>query len=93
MASKPWQGAGYLDPGVGDPVRDVPPLGDHALDVGGDDLDGDGAVDDVGDLPDGGLVGLAVADALGGGEGRIGGDAADDAQARAVADFLDISRV
>ncbi len=72
-------GAGYLDPRVGDPAGDVAALGDHALDVGGDDLDGDGAVDDIRDLADGGLVGLAVADALGGGEGGVGGDAADDA--------------
>ena len=86
-------GAGDLDPGVGDPAGDVAALVDHALGVGGDHLDGDGAVDQVGNLGDGGAVGLAVADAGAGGEGRVGGDAGDDAEPGAVAYLIDVGGV
>ena len=86
-------GAGNLDPGVGDPVGDVAALVDHALGVGGYDLYGDGAVDQFGNLCDGGAVGLAVADAGTGGQRGVGGDAADDTQAGTVADLADVGGV
>ena len=69
------------------------PLLDHALGIGGNDLYGNWAIDQFRDLGDSGAVGLAVADASTGGEGRIGGHAANDAEAGTVPDFLYVGSV
>ena len=90
---EPLGRAGNFDPGIGNPLGDVPALGNHPGGVQADHFHGDGAGDDVGDFLDGGAVAFGPADALFSRQGRVGRDAADNAQFGALADFLNVGGI
>ena len=91
--SKAVTRAGQLDDDVGMPRCNVPRLLHHGVNTPGGHFDGDGAVDDAGNLQDGALVAVSISDALAGCEGGVGGDSRHYAELSALPHFVEVGSV